>query len=301
MRSWKAVAASCLTLLTGSIAILSLTTTMAAAIDVQPRDYRLLPPGTNLALAYYDYAHRGSLAIDGGPTYRSGTQLDSHIGILRYVHYTELGGLPMAVQALLPFGRLSDGKINGAGLENAHGFGDPYLSVVIWPYRNAEQGTDIAVASYTQPPLGNYDRSQVLNLGSNRWTQDFQVSFTQSLGKSLTFDIEGDAIFYSNNTKADLAGQSLKQATTWQVQSWLSYDLTSTSYIAAGYSGYFGGRQQLGGVRNGVKTSLHQIRGTYAQFVTPTLQLLGSLYHDVAVDGGFKRDIGLTLRILKVF
>lgn len=69
MHSWKAVAASCLTLLAGSIAILSLTTTMAAAIDIQPRDYRLLPPGTNLALAYYDYAHRGSLAIDGGPTY----------------------------------------------------------------------------------------------------------------------------------------------------------------------------------------------------------------------------------------
>lgn len=297
MRSWKSMFAS----IFGGVAALSLSAASAFALDIQPRDYRLLPAGTNLALAYYDFAHRSSVKIDNGPTYKNNTMLDSHIGILRYVHYTELGGLPIAVQALLPFGGLTNGKIAGAGLENAGGFGDPYLSVVIWPYHNAEQGTDVAIASYTQPPLGNYDRSRALNLGSNRWTQDFQVSLTQSLGKSLTWEIEGDAIFYSNNTKANAASQTLKQDPTFQLQSWLSYDLTPTSYIAAGYNGYFGGKQEVAGAPNGFKTSLHEVRATYAQFVTSSVQVLGSLYHDLAVDGGFKRDIGLTLRVLKVF
>lgn len=83
----------------------------------------------------------------------------------------------MAVQALVPFGRLSDGRINGAGLENAHGFGDPYLSVVIWPYQNAEQGTDIAVASYTQPPLGGE--------AWEKWRAPFSVYETASKAHGL--------------------------------------------------------------------------------------------------------------------
>lgn len=297
MRSWKGVSASFF----GGVAALLMAASSAVALDIQPRDYRLLPAGTNLALAYYDFAHRGSVKIDNGPTYKDNTTLDSHIGILRYVHYTELGGLPVAVQALLPFGGLTNGKIAGAGLENAGGFGDPYLSVVIWPYHDAEQGTDVAIASYTQPPLGDYDRSRALNLGANRWTQDFQLSLTQSLGKSLTWEVEGDAIFYSANTNANLSGQTLKQDPTFQLQSWLSYDLTPTSYVAAGYNAYFGGKQKVAGTPNGFKTSLQQVRGTYAQFITPSVQALGSLYHDVAVDGGFKRDVGFTLRILKVF
>lgn len=273
----------------------------AWAIDVQPRDYVYLPAGTNLALLYYDYAHRSSINFDNGPTYTRGTNLDSHIGILRYVHYSELGGLPVAAEVLVPFGSLNDGKVHGNKLESTQGFADPYFAFVVWPYQNTEQGTDIAIASYTQPPLGTYNNEHVLNLGSDRWTQDFQVSGTQSFGNGLTIDIEGDAIFYTDNTNANASGQTLRQDLTWQLQSWISYDVTSTSYVAVGYNGYFGGRQHIAGSFNGLKTSLHQVRGTYAQFVTPTVQVLGSLYHDVSVDGGFKRDIGLTLRILKVF
>lgn len=273
----------------------------ALAIDVQPRDYVYLPAGTNLALVYYDYAHRSSINFDNGPTYSRGTNLDSHIGIVRYVHYSELAGLPVVAEFLVPFGSLNDGKVNGTKLDSAEGFADPYFAFVAWPYRNTEQGTEVAVASYTQPPLGTYDHKQVLNLGTNRWTQDFQVSLTQSIGSEWTFDLLGDVIYYSNNTDANASGQTLRQDLTWQLQSWLSYDVTSSSYVALGYNGYFGGRQHIAGTYNGLKTSLNEIRGTYAQFVTPTVQVLGSLYHDVSVNGGFKRDIGLTLRFLKVF
>lgn len=297
MRSWKGFFTS----IFGAVATLSLFVSSAFAIDIQPRDYRLLPPGTNLALAYYDYAHRGEVHIDNGPTYDSGTNLDSHVGILRYVHYTELAGLPVAVQTLVPFGRLSNGRIAGTGLDGAGGFADPYLSVVIWPYHDAEAGTDVALASYTQVPLGSYDRDRVLNLGTNRWTQDFQAGLTQSLSPSLTWEIEGDLILYSPNGDANSTGQTLKQDPTFQLQSWLSYDLDPASYVAIGYNGYFGGKQDVGGTPNGFKTSLHQFRGTYARFVTPSVQVLGSLYRDVAVEGGFKRDIGMTLRLLKVF
>lgn len=274
---------------------------VAWAIDIQPRDYRLLPPGTNLGLVYYDYAHRESLSIDNGPTLNNGTHLDSHIGILRYVHYTELAELPIAVEALVPFGTLNNGEIGGTSLKSASGFADPYLAVVIWPYHDAEQGTDVAIGSYTQPPLGNYNRNRVLNLGTNRWTQDFQLSVTQSLGTAFTFEVASDVIFYTDNTNANREGQTLTQQPTWQFQTWLSYDITPRSYIAAGYNSYYGGQQKVAGTYNGLKTSVQEIRGTYAQFITDSVQLLGSIYHDVAVEGGFKRDIGVTLRVLTVF
>ena len=60
-------------------------------------------------LARRDHLYRDGHRLAGSPG------LDSQIGILRLVHYTDLGGYRIAPQILLPFGRL-DGRHDGGTL-----------------------------------------------------------------------------------------------------------------------------------------------------------------------------------------
>nr|WP_321984707.1 hypothetical protein [uncultured Lichenicoccus sp.] len=71
--------------------------------------------------------------------------------------------------------------------------------------------------------------------------------------------------------------------------------------MAAGWLGEFGGTQTIYGVPNGNKTEFQEIRGKYAFRPTPTVRLLAKVYHDINVVGGFKNEIGFTLRFVKAF
>jgi hypothetical protein len=71
-------------------AALILVPTVARA-DVDAGDYTALPAGTNLGLAYYQHATRDRLYSQGNRL-PINPGLDSDVGILRGVHFMELGG-----------------------------------------------------------------------------------------------------------------------------------------------------------------------------------------------------------------
>jgi len=135
--------------------------------------------------------------------------------------------------------------------------------------------------------------------------------FTQGFLKKFTIDVSGDWIHYWDNTEAGTGNQTLSQNATFGAYAWLSYDVSpmvqkvmpgaSNAFFALGYACLFGGRQKLDGIYTGAETREDQIRLTYSQFVTPTWQILISASHDVSVSGQFKQDLGITLRIAKLF
>lgn len=71
--------------------------------------------------------------------------------------------------------------------------------------------------------------------------------------------------------------------------------------ISVGYAGTFGGALKLDGVSTGLKTDEHQIRLTYMQFITPAVQGLLSINHDIAANGQLKQDFGLLARVAIIF
>jgi hypothetical protein len=92
---------------------------------------------------------------------------------------------------------------------------------------------------------------------------------------------------------------------------WLSYDITSElrkvepnagqATISVGYAGTFGGMQKLDGVSIGSKADEQQIRVSYSQFFTPTLEGTVSFSHDLYARGQFRENFGMLFRIAKVF
>lgn len=274
----------------------------ALAVDLDALDLVPAPAGTDAVLSYSTFAKRDSFVTRDGTDIDTGTGLYSQVGILRYVHYMDLGGFRFAPQILLPYGKLYNGSLGGAALDDAGGIGDPILAAPLWLISTPE--TNFAIVPYLFLPAGKNDPGAALNLGENRWKFNLQVGGTQALGKGFVLQASLDAMWYGDNDDALADGRGkLEQDNTYQFQTWLSYIPPSdpTWNLAAGYSKIWGGDQQLDGVDNGIATEADQIRLQASKFVRPDFQIQAGLQKDIRVRGGFQEDARVTLRLMKLF
>jgi hypothetical protein len=262
-------------------------------------------------MGYYEYGTRDQLNNTLKGTYKNHTGLDSDIGIFRPLYYGSVFDHPYLLEFLLPFGGLNNGRVNGARLGDATGVGDPIVSATFWPLSQNEQKTWVSVSEWVSLPIGTYDRNRPLNLGNNRWQNDLQVDLTKGLGQKFTVDFAGDWITYGDNGNAGTGHQTLRENSSYNFYTWVSYDVTDavhrlmpswgTGSISVGYAGTWGGVQKLNGIETGSKTEENQIRFTYEQFISPTWQALISFNHDLNVTGQFRQDFGMVFRLTKVF
>src|SRR5262249_25890925 len=122
------------------------------AVDYQPFDWVPLPPGTYVAMGFYEYGARTFNGTIAG-TANNNANLDSHIGIARYLHYSEISEHPYVLDFILPFGALTDGEIDGKCVGDASGVGDPMASVGYW-FINPARAEALSVGSYLPDPAG---------------------------------------------------------------------------------------------------------------------------------------------------
>ena len=279
----------------------SLSAAGARAQEVEPNEYTPLPAGTNLFLDYYIYEHLGKFSFGDGSTLKKDTGSEVNVAVARYVHYSEIFGHPAGYEVYQVFGSIADTSIGGQHLNNAFGAQNVALAGFFWPYANQQDHEYFAVAGWVYPPTGTYDPHAVVNLGDNRWRGDLQFGWSQAIGPHFSYEIGEDTMFYAANTNAFPGHQTLSQDPTYRLQAFVNWRWTPSLETSFGYEGFFGGVQQLDGTQNGMKTEEHRLRVTGSYFITPALQVLLELNHDVAVSGGFKQDLGATLRVLFAF
>jgi hypothetical protein len=307
---WKALRVKTLVMV-ACLGLVGMVSVPCWAIDYQPFDWVPAPPGTNVLMGYYDYGKHTEYNNYLTGTVTHETNLDSNIGVLRYLHYDAIFDHPYVLDLILPFGTLSNAKIGGQPLGAATGVADPIASLGFWFINKPDRQRYLSAVVFVTLPIGSYDKGRPLNLGGNRWQTDFQVDFTQGFLDKFTIDVSGDWISYSNNNEAGTGSQSLSQNATYSAYAWLSYDMTSAlrrampaaiqASLSIGYAGTFGGVQKLDGVRTGAKTDEQQIRLSYLQFITPTWQGVLSVSHDVTATGQFKQNFGVLFRVAKLF
>lgn len=273
---------------------------LAAAQEIQPYEFVPLPAGTNLAIGYYIYGHNTEFNVAAGPTFKN-AKLETNIGVGRYVHFTEIAGHPAGFQLIQIFGSLSGANVGGRSLGSAFGAQNLALSAFIWPYVNTATKTNFNTTVFLYPPTGTYDSRAPLNLGDNRWRGDIQLGLSQGFGEHFGLDAEFDAQFYGDNDNAFPQGSRITQDPTYRVQLWANYRWSPAFTTSIGYEGFFGGNQRENGFLTGNKTDEHRIRANAALFLTPKLQTMVELNHDIAYFGGFKQDFGAQLRVLYAF
>lgn len=273
----------------------------AWAAEADPGDYVAAPPGTDLALLYYQHSSAGTYRDADGDKVAGHSRFRSDIGIFRYVHFAELWGYTIDPQVVLPFGRLDDARLGGADIQGNSGIGDPQFTATLWLLNDPAAKRWFGISPFVVAPLGTYDKHEAFNLGENRWKGIVQAGYVQGLGECFSWDWIGDVTWYGRNDEAGDGNQTLRQQRSYQMINWLSYHLDGGSRLAVGYSTTHGGKQELDGEDTGSRTRVDQWRALYATPVGTASQFQVALAKDLNVRGGFERDYQLNFRIAHSF
>ncbi|WP_027015724.1 transporter [Comamonas composti] len=283
-----AACALCATLLCGP----------ARAVDIDAGDYTALPAGTTLGMVYYQHATRDKLYADGEKV-AVRPRLSSDIGIVRGVHFMRLGDYVIDPQFLLPFGRLSASR-DIAALGSNSGVGDLTLAATLWLTEPGDK-EHLGITPFIWLPTGQYERSNSLNLGENRWKAALQVGWIKPLGSRLTMDLAADVTVFGKNDDFGPGGATLKQKPQFQFQGLWRYHLSDASDLRLGLSYLNGGETRVNGQDQSDRQAATKISLGTGVFVTPKTQLVATVGRDLHVRQGFKENARINLRLLQVF
>lgn len=279
--------------------VLAGTVSSAFAVDSNPGDYTALPPGSDLVALYYGYSNSNRFNL-GNAGEIPNSEFDYSIGVARYVHYGQLGGMPTTLQAFMPVAKFHSAKVGGVTQPVADGIGDLTLGAAISPIAAPPTdltGTNLGATMFVALPTGHYDFGKV-NIGSGTLIIDPQIGFQQGLGGGVFFDAYYDVAFALDHREQ---GHKVSTDPAHQLQLYLRYEFEPGYNAAIGYSGKRGGKQYVDGGYGGLATDSDQVRLWASAFLNPTTQIGGWLGYDTRAEGGFKSGPILQLRLLKIF
>ena len=178
----------------------------AAGVSSDPGDYKAMPSGTNLAVAYYQHLKADNVyANDKKVVNDLGLTLD--IGMLRYVKFIELGGLLMNPQVVLP---LAKQRNSLEGSENS-GIGDLLVGGVAWPYHNDQLGRYFALGGFISLPTGSHENDSFA-ISNDRFQYNFQTGYQHALNSNITFEGIAQIELYSDKDKSGMEKETFYQA-----------------------------------------------------------------------------------------
>jgi hypothetical protein len=229
----------------------------AEAQELEPRAYANLPIGLNFVIGAYGYS-QGGLSTDPSLPIED-AHLKIHTAAFGYARSVNLWGCSGKLDVIAPYSHLyGSALVSGQPKErDITGLNDPRVRLSINFYgapalampEFAKTKQDFVVGASVQVtvPVGQYDPSKAINLGSNRWAIKPDFGFSKSF-RPVTLDLTVGATFYQDNDDF-FGGQKLEQDPLYSMQLNLSYDFGRGIWAALGGTYYRGGRTTLDGVR----------------------------------------------------
>jgi hypothetical protein len=236
-----------------------------ALAQVPARFYWKTLSDANAVPLIYNSLSGNTNPFDPAHTVMPGGSVDATLAIAGYARTFTLADRSAMAAILLPMGRISgDVTIGGRSFsQSTSGFGDPMLEFDINVIGPPAQ-KDLVDALRYEPkfsmdlladvalPIGEYDNSQPLNLGQNRWYGRVGAPIIWQLGSwaagertTLEF-LPAVWMFGPNN---DFVGQTLKTDPMFQLDAHLTRDFTETFWGSIDGAWYNGGRTTINGVQ----------------------------------------------------
>jgi len=202
--------------------------------------------------------------FDPALTVTPGADFDATLAITGYAHTFTLFDRSAMAAILLPMGRVS-GDVTVAGTtfnQSASGFGDPMLEFninLLGPKAQKnipdalryEPGFSVDFLADLALPIGEYDSSQPLNVGQNRWYGRVGMPVVWQLGdwvpgRRTTLELLPAVWFFGKNN--DYVGQTLETDPMFQLDAHLTRDFTEHFWGSLDASWYNGGKASVNGV-----------------------------------------------------
>ncbi len=174
-----------------------------------------MPVGWNFAALGYRYATGNVLLDPAVPVEDLDSRLHTVLG--GYVRALSLFGQSSKLSVLVPFATGSwKGQLEGQDTSRTvTGFGDPRVQLAFnflgapalraSEFRGYQQRTIVGATVRVTVPVGQYDPTKLLNLGSNRWTFRLQVGASHATGP---WSLEGYVAGWFFTTNQDFFGGS---------------------------------------------------------------------------------------------
>lgn len=245
--------------------------------ELEPGAYWPLPAGLNI-LTVIAGVNWGDVSFD--PTLpvedASATLVTTTVA---YNRAFSLAGRSANVSGALPVigGRLA-GQFRGTHTEvERTGLGDPRVKLAVNLYgapamtpgafRSYRQGSIVGVSVTVVPPLGQYDRQRLINLGSHRWSFKPEVGFSRARGKWVFESMCGVWLFTDNHQFAP--DRTREQDPVLATQFHLTHRFTPGMWLSANANFYVGGRTTVDGLPNLDLQRNSRVGATFSKALRP--------------------------------
>jgi hypothetical protein len=234
-----------------------------AQAQVPPRFYWQSLAGANAVPVIFQSLNGNANPIDPARVVSPNSSVDANVLVAGYAKMLPLFDRTLTLAVLEPMGRISGNTtvLGNSYNQSASGFGDPMLEVgynVIGPKAitnipallRYEPGFSLNVIADLAFPIGDYDSSQPMNLGQNRWYGRVGAPIVWQLGpwvpgQRTTLELFPSVWFFSDNT--DYVGHNLSTDPMFQLEAHLTRDFTETLWGSLDSTFMGGGQSSIDG------------------------------------------------------
>jgi hypothetical protein len=236
-------------------AILALAPGIAHAQDIEPRAYSNTPVGVNFLIGGYA-GTRGDLSFDSNVPITN-ARLNMSSALVAYVRSLDIAGMSGKFDVALPYSWLSGtADVAGRPAERVvDGFNDARLRLSVNLYGAPaldleqfaayQQDLIIGASFAVTAPVGQYDPSRLINLGTNRWAFRPEVGMSKALGR-LTLELTTGVNFYTANDDF-FGGRTRTQEPIFAVQGHAIYSFVRGIWGSLDVTYFTGGRSAIDG------------------------------------------------------
>jgi outer membrane putative beta-barrel porin/alpha-amylase len=214
---------------------------VAYSQDLEPRALSMVPTGGNFAVSSYAYSN-GNILIDENIPIEDLTA-NLHSLVVAYLRSFKLFNRVAKFDAVLPYslGKWNAIVSNRDTSTSRSGLGDPMARIsmiliggpTLSPGEFAQHDLSrfrLGVFFRVRVPLGEYNNTKLINLGSNRWAFKTGVGVSYRVNK-FVFEAYANAWLFTDN-KEFLVDNVVSQATVLTFQGHVTYLMKKGKWLA---------------------------------------------------------------------
>ena len=260
----------CLKVIIAAIAVMGIS--VAYAQDIEPRAYSNAPVGVNFLIVGYAITE-GAVPFDGALPIKN-AQLKTSSPVLAYARVLDLWGVTGKFDAIVPYSMLSGtAELLGNSVErNIDGFADPKFrlsanlygspALTLKEFKDFEQDLIVGVSLQVSVPVGQYDDTRVVNIGTNRWSFKPEIGISKAMGP-WSLELQAAATFFTDN-KDFYGGNTRSQNPIFSLQGHVIYGFRSGIWGSFDATYFNGGRTTLNSVESNDLQQNWRLGGTVA-------------------------------------
>lgn len=226
------------------------------AQELEPRAYSNTPTGLNFLLAGYGYTE-GEVAFEPSVPIEN-ADLRTNSAVLAWARSVGVRGRSAKVDVVAPYTWLAGtALVEGEPREReVSGFADPRFrysvnlygapALSLKEFPAYQQDVIVGFSLQVSVPVGQYDDSKLVNIGTNRWAFKPELGVSKSWG-AWTVDAAASVALYTDNTDF-LGGGTVSQDPLYAVQAHVVHGFRSGIWVALDGTYYWGGKTTVNGV-----------------------------------------------------